>query len=67
MGGGGDGFGFVLDSDFATGESYRCATYGNPILVEKENGSFRIANAECWGFEGLFGKFSKSAQSMTRR
>jgi TLD len=62
MGGGGDGFGFVLDSDFATGESFRCKTYGNPVLVDKENGSFRIANVECWGFEGLFGKGNKSSQ-----
>lgn len=62
MGGGGDGFGFVLDSDFATGESFKCKTYGNPVLVDKENGSFRIANVECWGFEGLFNKGNKSSQ-----
>ena len=56
MGGGGHGFGFVLDSDFATGESFCCATYRNSMLVNKEgNGSFHIKNVECWGFEGLFG------------
>ena len=62
MGGGGDGFGFVLDSDFATGESFKCRTYENPVLVDKENGSFRIANVECWGFESLFGRGNKSSQ-----
>lgn len=67
MGGGGDGFGFVLDSDFATGESFCSATYGNPLLVDKENGSFRIANIECWGFEGLFGRFAKSAKPAVKR
>ena len=63
MGGGGEGFGFVLDSDFATGESFRSATYGNQILVEREHGSFRIANVECWGFEGIFGVTSKSSNN----
>mmetsp|Transcript_26459 Transcript_26459/g.25333 ORF Transcript_26459/g.25333 Transcript_26459/m.25333 type:complete len:372 (-) Transcript_26459:49-1164(-) len=62
MGGGGDGFAFVLDSDFRTGESYRCATYGNPVLVDKEKGSFEIANVESWGFEGLFGRVTKSTR-----
>lgn len=62
MGGGGDGFAFVLDSDFRTGESYRCATYGNPVLVNKEKGAFKIANVESWGFEGLFGRVTKSTR-----
>lgn len=67
MGGGGDGFGFVLDSDFATGESFQSATYGNQILVDREHGSFRIANVECWGFEGIFGVTSKSVSSNSNR
>ena len=61
MGGGKDGFAFVFDSDFATGESFCSATFGNPLLVHKENGSFRVANVECWGFEGLFGRVTKSS------
>ena len=59
MGGGGHGFGFVLDSDFATGESFCSATYGNTLLVTKEKGCFRIKNLELWGFEGIFGKVLK--------
>ena len=61
MGGGKDGFAFVFDSDFATGESFCSATYGNQLLVDRENGSFRVSNVECWGFEGLFGRVTKSS------
>lgn len=49
MGGGGEGFGFVLDGDFETGESCSCDTYGNPPLTARSAG-FQITNVECWGF-----------------
>ena len=61
MGGGGDGFGFVLDTDFVSGASFACTTFGNSVLVNNHgdnNGNFRIKNVECWGFEGIFGKVS---------
>ena len=61
MGGGGHGFGFVLDCDFATGESFCSATFGNELLVKKEKGAFRIKNVEVWGFEGIFGRSTKNA------
>eukprot|EP00602_Paraphysomonas_sp_CaronLab_P010849 CAMPEP_0185029626 /NCGR_PEP_ID=MMETSP1103-20130426/16032_1 /TAXON_ID=36769 /ORGANISM="Paraphysomonas bandaiensis, Strain Caron Lab Isolate" /LENGTH=365 /DNA_ID=CAMNT_0027564437 /DNA_START=105 /DNA_END=1199 /DNA_ORIENTATION=+ len=47
MGGGGDGFGFVLDADFLTGQSNSCTAFGNPPLTSNR-GSFRIANVEVW-------------------
>lgn len=33
MGGGGDGFAFVIDTNFIAGETSKSATFGNPPLV----------------------------------
>lgn len=49
MGGGSDGFAFLLDADFYSGGSYRSDTFGNPVLTQREN--FRVKNVEVWGFE----------------
>ena len=50
MGGGGDGFGFVLDRDFITGGSSRCATFNNDPLTSSISGTFKIINVEIYGF-----------------
>jgi LysM repeat protein len=50
MGGGGGGFAFVLDQDFAAGSCAASATFGNPSLVKTKR-TFSIVNFECWGFE----------------
>ena len=50
MGGGGDGFGFVLDKDFITGGSCRCATFDNEPLTTSSTGTFKIINVEIYGF-----------------
>lgn len=55
MGGGGDGFGFVLDDDFLTGQSNTSSAFGNPPLTSYR-GSFRVTNVEVWGFESVIGK-----------
>jgi hypothetical protein len=67
MGGGGDGFGLVLDKDFITGGSCRCQTFNNDPLSSSPNGVFNIINVEVWGFKssvnrksfrrGTFSKF----------
>ena len=58
MGGGGDGFAFMLDSDFLTGDSNRCETFDNPLLVST-NRSFDISNVEVWGFQDLLNRYKK--------
>lgn len=55
MGGGGDGFGFVLDDDFLTGQSSQSLAFGNPPLT-RNSGSFRVSNVEVWGFESIIGR-----------
>jgi hypothetical protein len=64
MGGGGNGFGFVLDDDFLTGQSNFSSTYNNPPLTNAL-GSFRIANVEVWGFESNI--FRKEAISIVKK
>lgn len=59
MGGGNEGFAFVLDSNFITGETCRSATYGNPVLISTEDASaksisFTVSNVEVWGFQPFF-------------
>ena len=54
MGGGGEGFAFVLDADFYRGGSYRSETFGNPRLTNSE--TFRVRNVEVWGFDSLTGE-----------
>lgn len=49
MGGGQDGFAFVLDADFISGSSRSSATFRNPPLTAGD--SFRVLNLEVWGFE----------------
>lgn len=49
MGGGGDGFGFILDTDFRNVSSKCCATYGNPCLLSTEEPIF-VKNIEAFGF-----------------
>ena len=50
MGGGGDGFGFVLGRDFITGGSCRCETFNNEPLTNSISGTFKIINVEIYGF-----------------
>lgn len=50
MGAEGDGFGLVLDADFASGSSNHCKTYNNPVLT-REPGVIRIGGVEVWGFQ----------------
>jgi murein DD-endopeptidase MepM/ murein hydrolase activator NlpD len=55
MGGGGDGFGFVIDADFEAGETSSCKTFDNPKLAPKSaSGHFKIQDIECWGFESEY-------------
>ena len=58
MGGGGEGFGFVLDSDFHTGGTSRSETFNNDPLSSSENGVFKIVNVEVWGFKSSINKKS---------
>lgn len=55
MGGGGHGFGFLLDDDFLTGQSSSSLTYENPPLTSYM-GSFRVVNVEIWGFDSVIGR-----------
>lgn len=53
MGGGGEGFGFVIDADFRTCASSACETYGNAKSLDTANSTgtpSRIANVELWAF-----------------
>lgn len=62
MGGGGDGFGFVLDDDFLTGQSNPSSAFGNPPLTSYR-GSFHVTNVEVWGFESaIIGKTSTKSK-----
>ena len=56
MGGGNDGFGFIIDKDFITGSTHPCTTYNNPSLTNEEGTSFKILNAECWGFQSFISR-----------
>lgn len=56
MGGGGDGFAFILDNDFRSGSSNISKTYGNPIPLVGNGETFKIANLEVWGFENYVQK-----------
>lgn len=49
MGGGEDGFAFVLDRDFFSGSSYRSATFQNKPFSRSDH--FEIANVEVWAFD----------------
>jgi hypothetical protein len=48
VGGGGEGFGFVVEDGLWRGTSSPCSTYDNPILVSSPNGKFEIATMEGW-------------------
>jgi hypothetical protein len=54
MGGGGQGFGFVIDADFRSVGSSSCVTFGNDksLDIANESGTptSRIANVELWAF-----------------
>lgn len=58
---GGDGFAFILDGNFISGETYCSKTYNSPILINKgivedaTSACFVISNIECWGFEEPIG------------
>jgi hypothetical protein len=55
MGGGGDGFGFVIDADFEGGETSACKTFDNPPLAARSpSGHFKIQDIEVWGFESEY-------------
>ena len=56
MGGGNDGFGFIIDKDFITGSTHPCTTFNNPSLTNEEGTSFKILNAECWGFQSFISR-----------
>jgi hypothetical protein len=49
MGGGDNGFAFLLHDDLSRGETNESATYNNPQLCHSSS-SFRIVNVEIWGF-----------------
>ena len=55
MGGGGGGFGFVIDSDFHSCGSNACDTYGNTSTLDlskrADSPVSRIANVELWSFQ----------------
>lgn len=56
MGGGGDGFAFLLSKDFSYGTSAACETFNNePLAVRNNkhhsNKPFTIINVEVWCFE----------------
>jgi len=56
VGGGGEGFGIVLEKDFSACASYPCETYGNPVslasLHEAEAAATcGVANVELWSFQ----------------
>ena len=55
MGGGGGGFGFVIDADMSCCGSSPCDTFGNASSLDlsKDNDSpvSRIANVELWTFQ----------------
>ena len=53
MGGGQDGFAFILENNFSDAGSAESATFRNKKLFEIPSGSLtkRIKNVECWGFE----------------
>ncbi len=52
MGGGKDGFAFILDNDFNTASTYESATFGNPKLAEisPKTLSVQVVDVECWSF-----------------
>jgi LysM repeat protein len=58
MGGGGEGFAFVLDSDFYSGGTYESATYGNKKLAKHD--TFLVKNVEIWGFDAFIKPLTKS-------
>jgi TLD len=47
-GGGGSGFGFVIEDGLWRGSSSPCSTYDNPCLVNSSDGTFEVANIEVW-------------------
>jgi hypothetical protein len=55
VGGGGEGFGIVLEQDFSTCASYPCETYGNTAsLASLETDSAAtcgVSNVELWSFQ----------------
>jgi len=54
VGGGGEGFGIVLDKDFSTCASYPCDTYGNTVslasLEADSPATCGVSNVELWSF-----------------
>jgi len=55
VGGGGEGFGIVLEKDFGACASYPCETYGNTTsltsLDEDASATCGVANVELWSFQ----------------
>jgi hypothetical protein len=47
-GGGGNGFGFLIEDDLSRGTSAPCLAYDNPCLVSSADGLFEVANIEIW-------------------
>jgi len=66
MGGGADGFGFIIDKDFITGSTHPCPTFQNPSLTDEEGTSFKILNAECWGFDSYINRKKMTERTSPR-
>lgn len=59
MGGGGDGFAFILDTDFVHVKSSVSATFSNDVLLSaasSTNVAKKVRNIECWGFESYINR-----------
>ena len=67
MGGGGDGFGFVLDKDFLTGGSSKCLTFNNDPLTSDAQGVFNIVNVEVFGFASSLQKSFRRGYVHTKK
>ena len=66
-GGGGDGFGFVIDEGLWRGSSNSSVTYGNPNLVANPSGDFEVANIEVWAMTPFMFKEEAEKLESTRR
>jgi hypothetical protein len=67
VGGGGSGFGFVVEDGLWGGSSSPCSTYDNPCLVTSPDGTFEVANIEVWAMTPfLFADEAEKCQASRR-